>query len=318
MSWATWNHYLANIVGLLFAASFLPSDEEVNAWLAFSVQELISEVACQFHEDGSHFEASVCYHRLSSEMVLWAFALLANLPQDRRRALASYRHEGLETRPRLRPGPIPMHPVSGGGLTSPLPEWCWERMIRMADFTEALTKPNDLVAQFGDNDSGRFITLGSGEQLRADNEPSSPAWSLDHRALIAGIDALRDPGAGRARAPTDVGSILIAGLAGVTGRRSFAAEPRKSETLRAPRLDDEAAWREINGRFGKVRSGNRWTCIFPSSTHDLLRDLETSAFTGMGCYVFRAPELYLAVRCGEIGLAGLGAEHELALLTIRS
>lgn len=310
------NHYLANIVGLLFAASFLPCDEEVDAWLAFSVQELISEVACQYHEDGSHFEASVCYHRLSSEMVLWAFALLGNLPQDKRRALASYRHEELNTRPKLRPGPIPMYPVSGCDLTSPLPEWCWDRIARMADFTDAMTKPNDLVTQFGDNDSGRFITLGSGEQLRADNEPSSPAWSLDHRALIAGVDALLDPGAGRARAPSDAGSMLIAGLADLAGRRSFPAKSRGSGSTRTPRLDDDAAWREINGRFGKVRSEYRWTCIFPSNTHDLLRDLEISAFSGMGCYLFRAPELYLAVHCGEIGLAGLGAHAHCDQLAI--
>ena len=310
------NHYLADIVGLLFAASFLPCDEEVDAWLAFSVQELISEVACQYHEDGSHFEASVCYHRLSSEMVLWAFALLANLPEDKRRALARYRHESLNTTPRLRPGPIPMHPISGCDLTSPLPDWCWDRMTRMADFTEAMTKPNDLVAQFGDNDSGRFITLGSGEQLRADNEPSSPAWSLDHRALIAGIDALHDPGTGQSRAPIDVGSNLIAGLAGVTGRRTYTAEPQGGRAVHAPRLDDDAAWREVEERFRKAQSENRWTCSFPSNTHDLLRDLQSSAFTGMGCYVFRAPKLYLAVRCGEIGLAGLGAHAHCDQLAI--
>lgn len=31
------------------------------------------------------------------------------------------------------------------------------------------------------------------------------------------------------------------------------------------------------------------------------------AFMGMGCFVFRSPRLYLAVRCGEIGISGLGA-----------
>ncbi len=310
------NHYLADIVGLLFAASFLPCDEEVDAWLAFSVQELISEVAYQFHEDGSNFEASVCYHRLSSEMVLWAFALLANLPEDKRRALARYRHERLNTTPRVRPGPIPMYLIPGGDRTSPLPEWCWDRLTKMAAFTEAMTKPNDLVAQFGDNDSGRFITMGSGEQLGADNDPSSPAWSLDHRALIAGIDALHDSDAGRSRAPTDVGSLLIAGLAGVKGRRTSTAEAQERGALRAPRLDDDAAWREVDERFGKAQSENRWTCIFPSDSNDLLRNLQTSAFTGMGCYVFRAPNLYLAVRCGEIGLAGLGAHAHCDQLAI--
>lgn len=310
------NHYLADIVGLLFAANFLPCDEEVDAWLAFSVQELISEVAYQYHADGSHFEASVCYHRLSSEMVLWAFALLANLPEDKRRALAHYKHERLNTTPRLKPGPILMHPIPGCDQASPLPDWCWDRLTKMAAFTEAMTKPNDLVTQFGDNDSGRFITLGSGEQLRADNEPSSPAWSLDHRALIAGIDALRDSGTDRSRAPTDVGSLLIAGLAGVKGRRTISAEPQGKGVLHVQRLDNDTAWLEVERRFRKAQSENRWTCVLSSGSNDLLRNLRASAFTGMGCYIFRSPRMYLAVRCGEIGLAGLGAHAHCDQLAI--
>lgn len=310
------NHYLSNIVGLLFAANFLPCDDEVDAWLAFSVQELISEVAYQFHEDGSNFEASVCYHRFSAEMVLWAFALLASLPHDKRRALTHYRHESLHTTPPLRLGPILTHPISGSNLTSPLPDWCWDRLTKMAEFTEAMTKPNDLVVQFGDNDSGRFITLGSGEQLYADNDPSAPAWSLDHRALIAGIDALNDARTTRSRTAADVGSRLIAGLAGVKARSTLTAKAPRGDAVRAPRLDSDAAWRETEERFGNARSESRWTCIFPSDSNNLLRDLRASAFVGIGCYIFSGPNLYLAVRCGEIGLAGLGAHAHCDQLAI--
>ncbi|MBL4574929.1 MAG: hypothetical protein JKY51_02380, partial [Opitutaceae bacterium] len=62
------NHYLANIVGLLFVASYLPSSKEVDGWLSFSVEELVKEVKLQFNSDGSNFEASTSYHRLSGEM----------------------------------------------------------------------------------------------------------------------------------------------------------------------------------------------------------------------------------------------------------
>ena len=307
------NHYLADVTGLLFIASLLPCDEESDAWMGFAVQELIVELGHQFHEDGSHFEASVCYHRLASEMMLWAFALLVNLPEDKRRALASYRREKLDTTPRLRPAPIAMHPVPGCDRTSPLPAWCWDRLASMADFTATMTKPNGLIAQFGDNDSGRFMPTGSGEQLRAGNDPASAVWSLDHGALVAGIDALLDPGIGRPSAATDPASRLIAGLAGVKGQRT---RPAASQSSRVSDLDDDAAWRAADERFRGVPEEQRWTCSFASEPGDLTRDLAVSAFPGMGCYVFRAPGLYLAVRCGEIGLGGLGAHAHCDQLAI--
>ena len=52
------NHYLANITGLAFIASYLQSSEETDSWLAFSIQELVVEVGRQFYEDGTNFEGS--------------------------------------------------------------------------------------------------------------------------------------------------------------------------------------------------------------------------------------------------------------------
>jgi hypothetical protein len=44
--------------------------------------------------------------------------------------------------------------------------------------------------------------------------------------------------------------------------------------------------------------------------------MELKAFKGMGCYIVRSPRLYLAIRCGEIGLAGLGAHAHCDQLAI--
>jgi hypothetical protein len=307
------NHYLADVAGLAFVAGLMPCGDETDAWLAFAVQELIAEAGIQFHDDGSHFEGSVCYHRLAAEMVLWASALLSDLPDDKRRALADYRHDSPGAPPRLKPGPIAMHPLPGRESTSPLPAWWWERLAHMADFTAAMTKPDGLVAQFGDNDSGRFIPLGTGEQLRAGNDPLAAAWSLDHGALVAGIDYLLYQGSGEQRAAPDPASWVVAGLAGLKGPR--AARPR-APSPRQPGLDDDAAWCAAAERCGKVAEASRWTCDFPSASGNLLRGLTRTGFPGMGCYVFRGPKLYLAVRCGEIGLAGLGAHAHCDQLAI--
>lgn len=118
------NHYLANIAGLLFVAAYLPTTNQSKIWLDFSIQQLINEVRYQFTPDGANFEASTCYHRLSSEMVIYSTALILGLIN-----------------------------------TPKLPDWYFERLERMGEFIMHLTKPNGQVVQIGDNDSGRFFKL---------------------------------------------------------------------------------------------------------------------------------------------------------------
>lgn len=304
------NHYLANVVGLLFAAAYLPSGTEVDSWLVFATQELLSEVRYQFHEDGSNFEASVCYHRLSAEMVLWGFAVLTGLSQEKRAVLAHPERHHLQTLPRLRPRGIEMHPVPGSNCcSSPVPPWCWDRLRKMADFTDALTRPDGMVVQFGDNDSGRFISFISGEQIRAGNDPSHPLWSLDHGALVAGIRTLlgeSPPGQGN----DDASAWLIRGFAGlgdVGAARSGTTRPHHKLVDNQRLVGNESVRRKYLEELDQTPAARRWTGRFEATSAGLLKDVQCAAFPGMGCYVFRNERLFLAVRCGEIGVAGLGA-----------
>jgi hypothetical protein len=313
------NHYLADIAGLAFIAAWLPGGAEADAWLAFAAQELVAEIDYQFHDDGSNFEASVCYHRLSAEIVLWTAALFAGLPADRKAVLQrAQRHAGL---PRLRAEALPVEALPWGDGESPLPARCWQRLARMAEFTGALTRPDGLVVQFGDNDSGRFVTLGSGEQLRAGNDPAAAAWSLDHGALVAGIEALLG-GASAARRAGDPAAWLVCGLAGRTARTppapTDAGPPPNAAVARAATLADDAVWADADAR--RAAAGSHWTSRFAAahagSPLRLTAGLQCLAFPGIGCYVLRGPRLYLAIRCGEIGLAGLGAHAHCDQLAI--
>lgn len=303
------NHYLADVVGLLFIAAYLQCSEEVDAWLAFAVQELLTEVEYQFHEDGSNFEGSVCYHRLSAEMVLWAFALLSSL-QPRKRAVLQRGHHH-RTLPRLRSQPFHFCSVPGGRKSSAVPEWAWQRLGKIAAFTLAMTRPDGLVVQFGDNDSGRFFVFGSGEQLRADNDPSAVAWSLDHGSLVAGIEALVGTPAD-ATVSDDPAARIVWAFADFGGVRSGSGAIR-TVALGGPaaRTGDDRAWHYCTGLQGTTAAASKFTTRFharpAAAQSSLLAGLERLAFTGMGCYIFRSPRLYLAIRCGEIGLAGLGA-----------
>ena len=301
------NHYLADITGLLLAAVYLPSSAEVDSWLAFSVQELIVETHYQFHEDGSNFEASVCYHRLSSEIVLWAAAFLANLNPAQKVVLKSFRHHQWSATPKLKNSPIVFHSLPGGEGESPLPDSFWSRLKAMAQFSAAMTRPDGTVVQFGDNDSGRFPTVGSGEQLRTENDPTSPRWSLDHGALIAGIHALAGLTGEGALIKLDVAATCLSALAGYKTDEKPSPASGAGLSTTSYLVGDLQTWEIMYARFIAVPTAFRWTSVFEAKTDGLIDGMELKAFRGMGCYIVRSPRLYLAIRCGEIGLAGLGA-----------
>lgn len=310
------NHYLANIVGLLFVAVYLSSSKEVNAWLKFSVQELITETQYQFHEDGSNFEGSVCYHRLSSEMVLWGAAFLSNLESDQMKVLKYGKHQKWKTNIPFCYKSIAFYTLPSGYGESPLPSYFWERLRRMAKFSEAMTRPDGAVVQFGDNDSGRFITLGSGEQIRAKNDPELPQWSLDHGSLIEGIHAVTGFNEEAKTANTDVAAKILGKLVG----RSVDEEPahfsKVTSYIVQNHLSNKAIWDAMNARFDNTLTSCKWTSVFEANSEGLLEDIELMAFCGMGCYIAKSSRLYLAIRCGEIGLAGLGAHSHLDQLSI--
>ena len=166
------NHYLSNIVGLIYVSAYLPDSIEIESWMSFAVKELISEFENQFHPDGSNFEGSTSYHRLSGELVIYATLLILAIP--------NYSYQ--------------------------FPSWYIERLKKVAEFTIDITHPNGLTAQIGDNDSGRLFKLFpiykkySSEaakerycNLSNYDEQINVFWVeevLDHRHLVAAINTL--------------------------------------------------------------------------------------------------------------------------------
>lgn len=300
------NHYLADLAGLLFASSYLDDSKEADEWLCFATAEIMREIEYQFHADGSNFEASTCYHRLSAEIVLWACALLDNLPPERLKVFKT----GTDWRGPLPPphnvAPLMLHPVPGRSHLSPLAPWCRDRLEKMASFTREITRDNGLVVQFGDNDSGRFITMGTTEQMRSAGDPTHMAWSLDHRSLVAGVEAYQG------RNSVDAASRLLAAFAGRIGP---AATPSGSGLYRKDRVGTDVVWTDFLEVAEKVPPRSKWNTEYeaPPSLRD---ELELTAFPGMGCYVMRSPRLFLAIRCGEIGIRGLGAHAHCDQLAI--
>lgn len=120
------NHYLANIAGLLFCAFYLGNHETARVLWRFASKEFKKEVVSQFHDDGTNFEASTAYHRLSGEIVVWSLALISKVE-----------------------GP--------SAITAEL----LTRLNGIGKFIRDYSKSDDIAIPIGDLDNGRFLKISS-------------------------------------------------------------------------------------------------------------------------------------------------------------
>lgn len=327
------NHYLSNIAGLLFVAAYLPCSPEIDAWLAFAVQELINEVESQFYSDGGNFEASTSYHRLSAEMVIYATALVLGLPDKKANALRTYDYTLIKVKPGLKRPPLSFYnmPIKkesrlktqDSKLISPFPLWYFEGLEKMAEFTMHITKPNGHIPQIGDNDSGRFfkfqpaykrmtVSQAKKRYLNLEGYEDLPEdaiyWDedfLDHRHLVATINGLfnRDDFtsfAGDKSLETD----LIRNIAGGITLSSYKknGEPPAAEKIC---IQSDKRWDELCGKLENMPKDQKQTIDIPLP--DGAADgLKLYAYPDFGLYIYRSKRLYLAIRCGSIGQNGNG------------
>jgi hypothetical protein len=318
------NHYLANVVGLLFIAAYLPRSDTVDAWLAFAIQELVVEVGLQFAADGSNVEASTSYHRLSAEMVAFGTALTLALWPDRSDACQRYDNRLVGCRPGLAPAPLPRYALAASRGDSPFPPWYFERLERMARFTLHVTKPTGRIHQVGDNDSGRFLNLQPAYVRATTREARTRLanlanydelgdcdnhWvenSLDHRSLVAALAGLIDCrelahfcGAGR------IETAVVRSLVGrITLENPFTAV--RSQDTRAQSGDGERC-RKLRQCLETNPRWHRYVRRIDLPEAVSVNDLERIAYPDFGLFIWRSPRVYLAVRCGPRKHRGPGA-----------
>lgn len=110
------NHYVANLAGLLFLTGFF----EANKCYKRTLKEYYSEIRKQVLCSGVHYERSLSYHRLVTELFSYTYYMLARRGEK-------------------------------------IPVDIRDRIQRMYDFVSNYTMPNGLAPQIGDNDDGRFL-----------------------------------------------------------------------------------------------------------------------------------------------------------------
>ncbi len=316
------NHYLADIVGLLFISAYLPRSPEIDTWLAFSVQEFIQAVAEQFLPDGSNFEASTCYHRLSSEMALYGTALILGLPESKREAFQYHQPISLFPGPKLPKAPLPLFPVPGLGQTSPLPPAHFERLERMAKFTRAIMKPNGQAVQIGDNDSGRFLKIapeyhkGGLSEIRAlyqnlngyqGYESLTHYWiedHLNHSHLVEAMDGLFGKRTDSSK-PIGLEAQIILNLAGGKPLAPSNAIVLASGKDEYP-FSDDYAWDEGKRKLDEISPEKCNTYEIPAHGQSLKSGIEYICFPDFGLYLIVSERMFLSIRCGGVGQNGNG------------
>jgi len=118
------NHYLSDIVGLIYLGIFFKECKDGWRWLNKGLKVLKEEMKFQVYPDGVDFEGSISYHRLVTELFLSATLLC--LKND---------------------------------IT--FPDWYMKRLERMIEFVMYYTKPDGTAPQIGDNDDGRLHILSN-------------------------------------------------------------------------------------------------------------------------------------------------------------
>ena len=119
---ATSNHYLTDVVGLLWLGICLSELESAKDWQDFGLREMLREMDKQVLADGVHYESSTGYHRFVLELFLLSFNLC--------------RLNSIEIEERY-----------------------WQKLRSMLEFTRAYLRPDGYAPLIGDADSGQVMPI---------------------------------------------------------------------------------------------------------------------------------------------------------------
>jgi hypothetical protein len=119
---ATSNHYLSDVVGLLWLGIMLPELSPASEWRGWALAQMLREIEKQVLSDGAHYEGSTGYHRFVLELFLYSFIL-------------------------CRANEIP------------IAARYWDKLCTMLDYLKAILRPDGAAPLIGDTDGGQVLPL---------------------------------------------------------------------------------------------------------------------------------------------------------------
>lgn len=153
------NHYLANLVGLLFGLIYFPDWKELQEKSEWITDEFTRESKKQFYSDGGNFEGSMYYHKLGCELLILGTAALSRLGHE--------------------PAKSEVGEITQSAM----------------NFMRTIVKPNGELPDFGDNDSGSIFSFSpsgkwntAGEYIQ--NGKSTSAVFEMYKGLLGSEDSL--------------------------------------------------------------------------------------------------------------------------------
>lgn len=119
---STSNHYLSDVIGLLWLGLLLPELAAARAWREYGLREMLREMEHQVLPDGADCEASTGYHRFVLELFLYSFILC--------------RANNIEIEERY-----------------------WQKLRAMLEYVRAYIRPDGRAPLIGDTDSGQVMLI---------------------------------------------------------------------------------------------------------------------------------------------------------------
>lgn len=257
------NHYFANIQGLLFGAAVLPQTPRNIAILAFAIQEFFGEAQRQFLQDGTSFEGSTGYHRLSAEMLYWGTGLVMSLSPQIFEKLDCYDSKAIKVRPPFAPASRRIFDMSKDGIV--IGEDLKACLQKSATFIEQTMRPEGQSLKLGDYDSGRLVKVFP---PREDGEEDI----LDHRPALSLSAALFDT------VERGDGLLLQALCA---GKRLQTVHCQTKTEVVEERVCPRSAVDEVRHVFDI----------------DVPAQLETACYPDFGLYIWRGEDFLMTMRC---------------------
>lgn len=141
------NHYVSDIIGLLYLGELFNNTTKGKEWLELAKREYYSETIIQVLPSGVHYERSVSYHRLMTEMLSYPIYMLERKGEQ-----------------------IPLDVKA--------------RIAKMYDYIVAYTKPNGMAPLIADNDDGRFLPFLKRDFRK--HSYLSDCRSIENRFISAG------------------------------------------------------------------------------------------------------------------------------------
>lgn len=117
---ATSNHYLSDVVGLLWLGLLLPELRDAESWRDFGLDQTLREMDKQVLGDGADFESSTGYHRFVTELFLYSLMLC--------------RANNVEIEKKY-----------------------WSKLHQMLVYIRAYLRPDGFAPLIGDTDSGQVL-----------------------------------------------------------------------------------------------------------------------------------------------------------------